>query len=294
MSMNPNLNYRLFQLADATKGKLLCSIPSGIIPRRINIANYLQIAITTYVDRYDQFFKPLYKSLNRLFPEVNIFVAANGFHDRDVQSQYLCRIHNELCNRDLCGNTFILHDKPVGLTRLWNELISQGNCKTTLILNDDLRVYPWFRAWIEKKYWESNITLINGTWSHFFFSKDILETVGWFDESFQGIGFEDMDYTARCSSKGITMHNVRCQYIQHLDHQPLRTSFDNKSSTYWGPKYSTINHDSFFRKWAICDHNSGIFIKQLNSFVIPKSKHKEKHSRVELFFKNGVYYPDRK
>lgn len=293
MSIKQSLNYRLFWLANAAKGKVLRSIPNVLIPRTKTLTNSVQIAITTYVDRYDYFFKPLYKSLNQLFPDINIFVAVNGFHDKDVQKHYLCRLHKELCTKSLNGNTFILHDKPVGLTRLWNELISQGNCETTLILNDDLRIYPWFRPWMEKMYWQSNITLINGTWSHFFLSKRVIDTVGWFDENFQGIGFEDMDYTARCAYRGITINNIRCQYIHHLDHQPSRTSFDNKSSTYWGPKYSLINHDHFFKKWHICDHDSGVFIKQLNSFVIPKRNNDERYDEVKLFFKDGVYYPDR-
>lgn len=293
MEFTGNINYKLFQAARAGKGSLLRRVPRILTPNAIDLQSTFQIAITTYIDRYDRFFKPLYISLKKLFPKVNILVAVNGFQDTELQKEYLIRLFNDLCTEDLGGNTFILHDKPVGLTRLWNELLSQGGCMTTLVLNDDLIIYPWFRSWINKKSWHSNITLINGSWSHFFFSKDMINRVGWFDESYRGIGFEDMDYTARCAFKGVTIHNSSCQYIRHLDHQPSRTSFDDLSSTFWGPKYSSINHDNFFQKWRLCNHDSGIYIKQLKSFIVPNGQVDNEHKKVELFFKDGVFYPDR-
>jgi hypothetical protein len=162
-----------------------------------------------------------------------------------------------------------------------------------LILNDDLKIYPWFRHWINKELWSSSVTLINGTWSHFFICKDLLDTIGSFDEDFRGIGFEDMDYSARCAYNKILINNLRCQFIAHLDHQPSRTSFDDRSSTLWGPKYSSINHETFFKKWRICDHDSGIYIKQLKSFVVPVKPLVNKRGHLHLNFVNGVCYPDR-
>jgi hypothetical protein len=293
MSIREKINYNIFKFGYSTRGKILRLIPQNMVPRKINLNSRLQIAITTYVDRYELFFKPLFASLKSLFPEVNLYVAVNGFHDNNIQAHYLERLHKELCSKEMGLCTFVLHDKPVGLTRLWNELLSQGSDNTTLILNDDLKVYPWFRAWIENRELNSSITLINGSWSHFFFNREILDSVGWFDENFRGIGFEDMDYTARCARKGIPIDNTCCQYIRHLDHQPSRTSFDDQSTTLWGPKYSSINHDTFFEKWKICDYNSGIFIKQLNSFVVPNEIQHERREELELRFENGVYYPDR-
>jgi len=293
MTFRERINYGIYNFAYLAKGRFLKSVPQILVPRRSNLNDTLQIGITTYIDRYDLFFKPLYLSLKKMFPETNIYVAVNGFNDSKVQGRFLARLQNELCQDEMMSNTFVLHDKPVGLTRLWNELLSQGNCKTTLILNDDLRIFPWFRTWIERKHWNSTISLINGTWSHFFLTKSILDEVGWFDEDFRGIGFEDMDYTARCAYQGITINNMRCQYIKHLDHQPSRTSFDEQSSTLWGPKYSSINHDTFFQKWETCDYDSGIFIKQLNTFVVPKRLDFHKGHGLNLSFEGGVCYPDR-
>lgn len=290
-----NFNYRVFRLIERLKGRTLRRIPNRIITRDAELSQHLQIAVTTYVDRYEQFFKPLYYSLRKIFPDLNILTAVNGFHDQTIQSEYLQRLQTELCNNHLDGCTFVLHDQPVGLTRLWNELLSQGSAETTLVLNDDLRIYPWLRLWIEKRVWGRSITLINGSWSHFFITKCVLSNVGWFDEEFKGIGFEDMDYTARCALNGVSIDNLGCQYIQHLDHQPTRTSFDTQSSTMWGPKYSSMNHDSFFRKWRTCNYDSGIFIKQINSFVEPTDlSDLRSHTNSDgLTFVNGICFPDR-
>jgi hypothetical protein len=293
MSIRQKINYSIYNLGYAVKGNVLKSFPSYLVPKGRSLNDLLEIGITTYVDRYDSFFKPLYFSLRHLFPDVNLYVAVNGFHDKQVQEDYLKRFHSELCSTDFGRGKFILHDKPVGLTRLWNELVSQGNCPTTLILNDDLMIYPWFRRWVEKKLWSPSISLINGSWSHFLLCKDILDRVGWFDEDFRGIGFEDMDYTARCAYNDVSINNLRCQYITHHDHQPSRTSFDDQSSTLWGPKYSSINHDAFFNKWMICDHDSGIYIKQLKSFVLPKKTIRNESFRRHMKFLDGLCYPDR-
>lgn len=293
MKLKENLNYKIYQFSRLLKGRLLSSVPNLLIPKRRELNKDLQIGITTYVDRYESYFKPLYKSLRSIFPEVNIYVAVNGFYDDSVQKKYLELVHKELCYDLKNDNTFILHDKPVGLTRLWNELLSQGQCETTLLLNDDLYIYPWFRIWLGKVKWDAGITLINGTWSHFLFSKSMLKTVGWFDEEYRGIGFEDMDYTARCAHMNISIQNISCQYILHQDHQPTRTSFDKDSDTLWGPKYSQINHDTFFRKWKLSDTPSDIFIKQLSSYILPNQLTETKNESIELSFNGGVCYPDR-
>lgn len=293
MSIKQKFNLSMFNLAYAAKGKILRSVPTRLIPKKMGLNTELNIAITTYVDRYDLFFKPLYYSLRRLCPDIRIYIAVNGFYDDKVQEQYLSRFHDEICKTRSEKESFILHDKPVGLTRLWNELITQGKCQTTLVLNDDLRIYPWLRQWLEKRLWDSSITLINGSWSHFFFYRDLFETIGPFDEDFHGIGFEDMDYTARCAYNGVSINNVRCQFIAHHDHQPSRTSFDDQSSTHWGPKYSSMNHETFFKKWKLCDHDSGIFIKQLNSFVVPLKPLVNARHDSNMRFTKGICYPDR-
>jgi hypothetical protein len=288
------VNLQIYFAANRLKAKFLKAIPCSIIPKRQNLSTRFQIGITTYIDRYDEYFKPLYLSLSLLFPDVDIFVAVNGFYDRDLQIKYLNQICNDLSSIKSNESTFVLHDSPVGLTRLWNEILSQGKNTTTLLLNDDLKIYPWFRVWVERNIMNvDKLTLINGSWSHFFYNKSLLSSIGYFDEDFCGIGFEDMDYTARCGFAGLAIHNLGCNYIEHADHKPSRTSFDEISDTLWGPKYSTINHKYFFWKWKVANEKSGVFIKQLNSYVEKHNSVQERYSNYDLRFKNGLCYPDR-
>jgi hypothetical protein len=144
-------------------------------------------------------FQPFYKQVRLLFPEVRLTIVVNGFYKQDEQREYLRRIESELCTS--LGENIILvpHDYPKGLARLWNKLLSRSQAEYALLLNDDLEVLAWFSRWLETAARKSShITLLDGTWSHFVISKRSLDDIGWFDEESQGIGFEDIDYTARC------------------------------------------------------------------------------------------------
>jgi hypothetical protein len=291
-SARQNLNYEIYKKLYATRNLFMRYIPAVLVPKNHELTQRLQIGVTTYIDRYDDFFKPLYLKLISIFPDIDIRVAVNGFYDEDEQASYLKRIEDELCVGLSERITFVMHHKAVGLTTLWNEILGQNNRPQSLILNDDLEIYPWFRHWLENVYWESDyITLIEATWSHFFISRKALEEVGWFDEEFLGIGFEDMDYTARCLNRGIGIKVVNCPYIRHRDHKPTRTSF--QTDTIWD-KYTTTNKDHFFKKWKACSHDSGIYIKQIHSFVEPTGYIGSIWPTRHMNIINGRYYADKK
>lgn len=291
---NPNLNFFLYSLAYRLKTFFSRLIPHSLVRRNKNLSGCFDIGITTYIDRYDDYFKPLYHKLKQYFPDVRIIVAVNGFTDKEEQSMYLSRLNQELCSHQVKNSVFILHDNPVGLTRLWNEILSQSLCENTLILNDDLDLYPWFRRWIENVQLSPfYITLLEGTWSHFLISKRCITEVGWFDEGFKGIGFEDMDYTARCNELNKEIRNIRCPLISHKDHKPKRTSYGNNSGTVWGPKYSSINHEYFFTKWAVSGNESGFYVKQLNQYVKRIISDDRRPYTPLKFINDNIYYPDR-
>ena len=39
------------------------------------------IGIVTYINRYDRFFRPLINNICKLFPDVEVIVAINGYYD---------------------------------------------------------------------------------------------------------------------------------------------------------------------------------------------------------------------
>ena len=295
MMTKPNLNFYLYRFGLATVHAAKRLIPSRLIPHRLDLRGKFVIGITTYIERYDDYFKPLYKSLSFLFPDIPIVVTVNGFPDPHKQNHYLSRVQSELCDQAPSHHTFILHDRPCGLTTLWNEMLQVADNRPLWILNDDLYVDPWIRRWAEKFDWKNvKLTLLNDTWSHFIIASEVVEKVGIFEPSFLGIGFEDMDYTARSCLAGLAIGNILCPYLHHSNHQPKNTSFDDVSGRTWG-KYTTANEECFYRLWVRSADGEGVYIKQIHDFVKPVRplSPASLSSLKPLLIRQGLSFPDR-
>jgi hypothetical protein len=291
----PNFNFYLYRFGLARVHAAKRLIPIKMMPHRVDLSGKFVIGITTYVERYDHFFKPLYQSLSYLFPDVPIVITVNGFPDSHKQFDYLARIQSELCDHAPSHHIFVLHDRPCGLTTLWNEMLQAAENKPLWILNDDLRVDSWIRRWAEKFNWNNvNLTLLNDTWSHFIIASKVVDKVGIFEPSFLGIGFEDMDYTARSGLAGVAIGNIPCPYLHHCNHQPEKTSFDDVSGRTWG-KYTTANEECFYRLWARSSDGEGVYIKQIRGFVKPVQPLSpvSLSSLKPLQIQQGLSFPDR-
>lgn len=264
-----SLNLRLYLAARAVVHGSRRRIPRALLPPRRPLGDRFSFAITTFEARYETYFRPLYRSLRRSFPEVPILVVVNGHGDGASQSRYLERLCRELAEGEPPHRRFLLHERVVGLCQMWNELLQASPTATTLVLNDDLRIDPYLRRWAEAMDWESvDLSLLNNTWSHFAISRRCWEKIGAFDQSFSGIGFEDMDYTARASLAGVRIGGVACPYLHHANDQPATTSFDGQSERVWG-KYTSSNQEVFVRKWERCPEPEGTYIRQLGHHVRP-------------------------
>jgi hypothetical protein len=291
----PNFKFYLYRSALASVHGVKRLVPAVLMPHRLDLGGKFVIGITTYIERYEDYFKPLYQSLCKLFPEVPIVAVVNGFPDQQKQHHYLARLQAELCDGAPSHHTFVLHDRPRGLTTLWNEMLQLADHRPLWILNDDLNVDPWIRRWAEKFPWRDvGLTLLNDTWSHFIIAPEVVDKVGIFEPSFPGIGFEDMDYTARSGIVGIAISNVLCPYLHHGNHQPKATSFDDVSGRTWG-KYTSANEDCFYRLWARSSDGQGIYIKQIRDFVQPVQSlsFASLDSLKPLEIRQGLAFPDR-
>ncbi|MBM5823082.1 MAG: hypothetical protein FJ082_11695 [Cyanobacteria bacterium K_Offshore_surface_m2_011] len=264
-----SLNLRLYLAARAVVHGSRRRIPRVLLPPRLPLGERFSFAITTFEARYETYFRPLYRSLRRSFPEVPILVVVNGHGDGASQSRYLERLCRELADGEPPHRRFLLHERVVGLCQMWNELLQASPTATTLVLNDDLRIDPYLRRWSEAMDWESvDLSLLNNTWSHFAIARRCWERIGAFDQSFSGIGFEDMDYTARASLAGVRIGGVACPYLHHANDQPATTSFDGQSERVWG-KYTSANQEVFVRKWERCPEPEGTYIRQIGHHVRP-------------------------
>jgi hypothetical protein len=135
---------------------------------------------------------------------------------------------------------------------------------------------------------------LNDTWSHFIIAPEAIAKVGIFESSFLGIGFEDMDYTARSGFAGVAIGNILCPYLHHCNHQPKTTSFDDVSGRTWG-KYTSANEECFFRLWCRSSDGQGVYIKQIHDYVKPVHPLSivSLSSLKPLQIRQGLSFPDR-
>jgi hypothetical protein len=291
-----NLNHYLYRSLHKGSSTLKSAIPSALVPRDQQLGQRLTLAVTTYIERYDDYFKPLYLKLSKLFGDTQIVVAVNGYGDADAQAKYLQRIEHELCRIAPASHRFILHDEPVGLSRMWNEILFHSQAKSTLILNDDLTIAPWFRRWIDRHHWtDCSLTLLNNSWSHFAISRQLIEEVGAFDPGYAGIGFVDMDFDARLHFAKKTTTSLECPYIHHLNNTPKTTFFDKFSGSTWG-KYTSKNEAHFYSKGQHSLDPYDDYIRQLKARVTPRFNLPTPRLGDQALtgtIGNNVHYPER-
>jgi len=207
------------------------------------------LGITTYLPRFETYLQPLIKQLYTLFPDTQIIVSINGYHDEPKQLEYLKQAHAFL---DQYPNVehfdFIA---PEGLCKLWNGMILRSNAERIFILNDDIESSPDLRKELESNDLLSHeIAVLNGSWSHFMVSPAIIRQIGWFDERFPGIGYEDHDYEIRMTLAGKPIQRLPFESLNNLTHVPTDYSWGGDHRLIFG-KYSGLNGDHYERKWDI-------------------------------------------
>jgi GR25 family glycosyltransferase involved in LPS biosynthesis len=221
-------------------------------PRQQSITNKrYSIGVVTYVSRYTSHFKPLICQLTRLFPNTEIIVAINGYHDTRRQEAYLSKI-TKLLGR--YPNVRVLpHEKPQSLSKLWNQLIITASAPTVLILNDDVLLLPTFRKHLERLSIEScDVILLKATWSHFFISKNVVAEAGWFDERFPGVGNEDEDYEARLTLLKKRIQTVPLAGLRNISAKTKDFSYGRNMEVV-KEKYTGANKRFFDSKWELSD-----------------------------------------
>lgn len=209
------------------------------------------IGITTYIERLDTYLIPLIQRLNHLFADTQLIVAINGYHQREKQEAYLKKINGFLATYSnvICFDYL----EPQGLCTLWNQMVLRCSTERLFIFNEDLQIAPQFRTDLEQSQaLDHPMSVINKSYSHFMVTKALMREVGWFDERFPGIGYEDHDFEIRMALKGHTPFFAEVEGLKNDTAVPEDWSWGNDHDVIFG-KYSGPNGEHYFKKWSFSD-----------------------------------------
>lgn len=235
--------------------KLEINFLSALSPQTQMSKKKFSIGVVTYINRFEKYFIPLVKQLERLFPDVQKNYVLNGYYDQGKQQEYLKKAKGFLSQTS--ASTVLSFDEHHGLTHCWNQLVLNSQAEKVLVLNDDLvlsRLFVWFLN-AQINFYDSAV--INKSWSHFFISKSTIKKVGWFDERFIGMGSEDADYALRMAlAEGKTemphsyLHSIYCLGVKNIIAHDTDPGWKNISGFSQG-KYAKVNYDFFHEKWDV-------------------------------------------
>jgi hypothetical protein len=126
-------------------------------------------------------------------PDINIL-----YHNPTKPSKYTTKIPEGFPVRE----TVIRED--CGLTELWNMGIILSPTDWIFLTQDDITFNDGWIDYLEAKIDEGKHDLIHlFHYGAMLFHKSLILKIGWFDERFNGGGFEDIDYQLRISEAGL-------------------------------------------------------------------------------------------
>lgn len=130
--------------------------------------------------------------------EIPIYIAVNCDYKLPFDDEYR-RFMLELCmeySEVYCS--FYL--KFRGCAKIWNDLIINTSYDNLIILNDDVSMKNNFISDLIAHQVNTNnntVLKINNGWTGFCVNKNFMKRVGFFNENYIGIGFEDTEFVWR-------------------------------------------------------------------------------------------------
>ncbi|MBL8030461.1 MAG: glycosyltransferase family 2 protein [Candidatus Doudnabacteria bacterium] len=246
--------------------------------------NKYSIGVVTYIKRFDTYFVPLVKQLEKVFPKVEKNYILNGYYDEGLQKEYLQKATEFL--KTIKANAVVTHLSHQPLARCWNQLILVSKAEKVLILNDDLEIYWPFKWFFNAQVGLFDSATVNRSWSHFFISKSTVKKIGWFDERLAGNGMEDGDYAMRMAlyykqteMPHSHLHNIYCLGVKNIiagNPDPgWKGNFKLANN-----RFAKENEDFFNKKW------------QPQKSALPGSVHfMQVYCKLNQEFGTPVYYP---
>ena len=140
------------------------------------------------------------------------------------------------------------------LTRAWNTAIGMSLTDWTLVSNDDIIFDDnWFETFLEH---HKKVVVWHGASHCFLIHRDCIRKVGWFDEGFTGMYYEDLDYVRRMNNTKVDIcYWQLCPMHTKIFHNRFRNSscFDAHPSNlanhnYMKTKYKSLDLNNFHDK----------------------------------------------
>lgn len=211
------------------------------------------MGVVTYISRFEEYFKPLVRQLDKYFPGIEKNYVLNGFYDQERQQKYLGEALAFL--KTTRAHSVTYYNEHQSLAKCWNQLIIRSSNEKLVVMNDDLRINWIYPLCLNLQAPFFKHTVINRTWSNFIISKDIIRKFGWFDERLLGVGMEDADYFLREAigmgkvyAPAMYFHNIYCFGVKNIVAKNFDPGWKRLSSTV-GNKYTQYNIDFFHQKW---------------------------------------------
>jgi hypothetical protein len=209
------------------------------------------IGITTFSKRYELVVK-LVRQI-RSFTDETIIITINGEKDGEFDDEYRRKIL-ELCSSlPNIYPTFFIETR--GLSKMWNTVLIMSNDEHVLMLNDDIEIVSPEIFNVVKSHINTNsftgLSKINSSFSHFIVSKEMIDSVGYFDERLLGFGEEDGDITYRLLKHGININNIRIpnvvNIVSNIRHEHVKSGIG---------KYSHFNRDFIYNRKYVSSSSS--------------------------------------
>jgi len=219
------------------------------------------IGITTFSKRLN-FLTTLVKQV-RQFTSEDVIIAVNGDNKSEFNNQYRKDVLTLCLQYDNVYPIFFTEFR--GLPKMWNTIAIHSKNDLLCIMNDDIEItgnnlFTWLGGTNVQT--SETITILNGSFSHYIVTKQLLEKLKYFDERFLGFGHEDGDMMYRHIEmlnkdvSNVSMHGIH-NITSGVRDDNVRNSFGKYSEFNheflvgrFGPKYKPADNPKIFTSFS--------------------------------------------
>jgi hypothetical protein len=147
-----------------------------------------------------------------------------------------------------------------GTSKIWNDIIVNTAHDNVFVLNDDVRIKSgFFDEIINHKISTNNNSILkfDKTWCGFLVNRNFMKSAGFFNERYQGIGFEDTEFVRRHGDYPFLMTDKFVNlYDEAMDTFP---TMENNQNSWRKVNVNTIINKTQVVEKQYCSYNRQLF-----------------------------------